>query len=73
MNISAMKADWLLEGKMSTKVNLNTSLRRGTYTQKNINGFLSDIKEKGMSVAEAARRNAIPRGSRDHVYKVATQ
>jgi len=43
MNISAMRKDWKNEGKNIIKKNINQSLRRGTYNNKNIEGFLTDV------------------------------
>ncbi len=72
MNILTMAKHWRNEGKTISKLNLNRSIRRGTYTQKNIDNFVRDVDHCGFDKAEAARRNNIPKGSRHHVYNMAT-
>jgi len=59
MNISAMRKDWKNEGKNIIKKNINQSLRRGTYNNKNIEGFLTDVNVNGMEKNEAGRKNLI--------------
>ena len=68
MNISAMRKDWKNEGKNIIKKNINQSLRRGTYNNKNIKGFLTDVNVNGMEKNEAGRKNSIPKGSVHHIY-----
>ena len=73
MNLSAMAKDWRTEGAPARRSNIQVSIRRGTYSQKNIAAFVKDVDENGYDKNEAGRRNSIPKGSVHHVYNLATQ
>ncbi len=63
---------WREEKKEVAKTKLGASIRRGTYTQKDIDSFVKDVDVNGLDRVTAGKRNNIPKGSLYHVYTMAT-